>query len=317
MLPYVYTFRRIYSQSKREGIRKVFRSLLFPTDFSPQAEQLDKCLHEMKPLGVEEIVLLNVVELGPQIGFASDTFEQMLSWKTDAEGRLAEIQERIQAKGIRCRWRLELGKPAFEIVRVAEEERVSVIAMGTHGHGFLRGALIGSVSHDVVRYAPVPVLVLKVNVMGELGVTDCAFVCQHISRRVLYPTDFSDCAAEALSYVKELRGAGVNDVLVLHVREKHGRGDTETDPTVSAQMQRIRSELEFFGINVNSIIADGGPAAAIERVAREQDVSLIVIGSRGRSAAEDVLLGSVSDAVICRHTKPVLVVRPVRVAMPA
>ena len=295
----------------------MFQSLLFPTDFSPQAEQLAKCLHEMKPLGVEEIVLLNVVELGPQIGFASDTFEQMLSWKGDAEARLTEIKERIQTKGIRCRWRLELGKPALEIVRVAEEERVSLIAMGTHGHGFLRGALIGSVSHDVVRYAPVPVLVLKVNVMGELGAADCAFVCQHILRRVLYPTDFSDCAVEALSYVKQFRGAGVDDVVVLHVREKHGRGGTETDSTVSAKMQQIRSELEFFGFNVTSIVADGAPAAAIERVGREQDVSLIVIGSRGRSAAEDVLLGSVSDAVICRHTKPVLVVRPVHVAMPA
>lgn len=294
----------------------MFRSLLFPTDFSPQAEQLAKCLHEMKPLGVGEIVLLNVVELGPQIGFASDTFEQMVTWKKDAEARLAEIKERIEAKGIRCRWRLELGKPALEIVRVAEEERVSVIAMGTHGRGFLRGALIGSVSHDVVRYAPVPVLVLKVNVIGELGATDCAFVCQHIFRRVLYPTDFSDCAVEALFYVKQLRCAGVDEVVVLHVREKHGRGGTETDASVSAQMQRIRSELEFFGFNVSSIIADGRPAASIERVAREQDVSLIVIGSRGRSAAEDILLGSVSDAVICRHAKPVLVVRPVRVAMP-
>ncbi len=293
----------------------MFQSLLFPTDFSPQAEQLAKCLHELKPLGLEEIVLLNVVELGPQVGFASDTFEQMLTWKKDAEARLAEIQERIEANGIRCRWRLELGKPALEIVRVAEEERVSVIAMGTHGHGFLRGALIGSVSRDVVRYAPVPVLVLKVNVMGELGATDCAFVCQHIVRRVLYPTDFSDCSVEALSYVKQLRGAGVDDVVLLHVREKHGRAGTEIDATVNAQMQRIRSEL-FFGFNVSSIIADGSPAAVIERVAREQDISLIVIGSRGRSAAEDALLGSVSDAVICRHTKPVLVVRPVRVAVP-
>ncbi len=294
----------------------MFQSLLFPTDFSPQAEQLANCLHETKALGVEKIVLLNVVELGPQIGFASDTFEQMLAWKTDAEARLAEIKERVEDKGIRCRWRLELGKPAFEIVRVAEDECVSVIAMGTHGHGFLRGALIGSVSHDVVRYAPVPVLLLKVNVMGELEATDCAFICQHIFRRVLYPTDFSNCAVQALSYVKQLRSAGVGEVVVLHVREKHGRGGTEDDAVVSAQMQRIRSELEFFGFNVSSVVADGAPAAAIERVAREQDVSLIVIGSRGRSAAEDVLLGSVSDAVICRHTKPVLVVRPVRVAMP-
>lgn len=292
----------------------MFHSLLFPTDFSPEAEQLAKCLHEVKPLGIEEIVLLNVVELGPQIGFASDTFEQMLAWKKDAEQRLTELKERIEANGIRCRWRLELGKPALEIVRVAVEERVSLIAMGTHGHGFLRGALIGSVSHDVVRYAPVPVLVLKVVVMGELGTTDCAFVCQHIFRRVLFPTDFSDCAAEALSYVKGMKAASLHEVVVLHVREKRKRNDPDDEETARNHMERIRSELEFFGFSVTSIIAEGNPAEAIDRVAREQDVSLIVIGSHGRSATEDVLLGSVSDAVICRHTKPVLVVRPVRVA---
>lgn len=292
----------------------MFHSLLFPTDFSPEAEQLAKCLHEVKPLGIEEIVLLNVVELGPQIGFASDTFEQILAWKKDAEHRLTELKERIEANGIRCRWRLELGKPALEIVRVAVEERVSLIAMGTHGHGFLRGALIGSVSHDVVRYAPVPVLVLKVVVMGELGTTDCAFVCQHIFRRVLFPTDFSDCAAEALSYVKGMKAASLHEVVVLHVREKRKRNDPDDEETARNHMERIRSELEFFGFAVTSIIAEGNPAEAIDRVAREQDVSLIVIGSHGRSATEDVLLGSVSDAVICRHTKPVLVVRPVRVA---
>jgi nucleotide-binding universal stress UspA family protein len=292
----------------------MFQSLLFPTDFSPEAEQLAKCLHEVKPLGIEEIVLLNVVELGPQIGFASDTFEQMLAWKKDAEHRLTELKERIEANGIRCQWRLELGKPALEIVRVAVEERVSLIAMGTHGHGFLRGALIGSVSHDVVRYAPVPVLVLKVVVMGELGTTDCAFVCQHIFRRVLFPTDFSDCAAEALSYAKGMKAASLHEVVVLHVREKRKRNDPDDEATTRNHMERIRSELEFFGFSVTSIIAEGNPAEAIDRVAREQDVSLIVIGSHGRSATEDVLLGSVSDAVICRHTKPVLVVRPVRVA---
>ena len=74
----------------------MFARVLFPTDFSPQADQLAGCLNEMKPLGMEEVVLLNVVELGPQIGFASDTFEQMLAWKKDAEPRLADLKNRIE-----------------------------------------------------------------------------------------------------------------------------------------------------------------------------------------------------------------------------
>ena len=288
----------------------MFARVLFPTDFSPQADQLAGCLNEMKSLGMQEVVLLNVVELGPQIGFASDTFEQMLAWKKDAEPRLADLKNRIEKNGIRCHWRLELGKPSLEIVRVAEEERAALIAIGTHGHGFVRGVLLGSVTHDVVRHASVPVLVLKVTVMDKLGRTDCDFVCQHIFRRVLLPTDFSECAGEALALVKNLRVTGLPDVVVLHVRDTRKEDELDPQDVICERMERIRGELEFFGFTVNSLVVEGNPAKSIDRIAREQDVSVIVIGSHGRSAAEDVLLGSVSDAVICQHTRPVLVVRP-------
>lgn len=288
----------------------MFARVLFPIDFSPHSEQLASCLQEMKPLGVEEIVLLNVVELGPQIGFASDTFEKMVAWKEDAEPRLAALKQRIEAAGIRCRWRLEAGKPSLEILRVAEEERVSLIAMGTHGHGFVRGVLLGSVTHDIARRATVPVLVLKIVVVDSLGATDCGFVCQHIFRRVLLPTDFSDCAGEALALVKKMRAAGAGDVIVLHVRDQRKKAELEAQATVCERMERIRTELEFFGFTVESLIVSGNAAETVDRIAREHDVSLIVIGSKGRSAAKDVLLGSVSDAVVCRHVRPVLVVRP-------
>ena len=292
----------------------MFARILFPTDFSRQADQLAKCLNEVKALGVEEIVLLNVIDLGPQIGFASDTFEKLLAWKQDAETSLDELKRNMEAKGIRTRWRVEPGKPAIEIVRVATEERVDLIVMGTHGHGFLRGALLGSVSHNVIRNAPVPVLALKVAVFDNISKTERTVLCQHGFHRVLLPTDFSDCAEQALLQVKELHTAGVKDVVVLHVREQRRRARSDTEQVIETKMQQIRSQLEFFGFSVTNIVLNGDPASAIGRVAGEQDVSLIVIGSHGLSAAEDVLIGSVSDAVICRHVRPVLVVRPARTA---
>ncbi len=284
----------------------MFERLLFPTDLSPFAERLARCLPDLKCLGTEEIVLLNVVELGPQIGFASDTFEQMLSWKNDAEMRLAGMKRQIEASGLRCRCRIELGKPAREIVRVAEDERASLIAMGTHGHGFLRGALVGSITHDVVRYATTPVLVLRLDVEKNLATTDCEFVRQHIFRRVLLPTDFSDRAAEALYLVKRMGTTALKDVVVLHVREQSRNGGGQADDAIQCQMSRIREELRFFGFSVTTLIAEGSPAKTIDRVAVEQDVSLIVIGAQGRS---DVLLGSASDEFVCRHVRPVLVAR--------
>jgi nucleotide-binding universal stress UspA family protein len=53
------------------------------------------------------------------------------------------------------------GKPAREIVRVAEEEGVDLVVMGVHGHGVIDRLLFGSTTHHVVREAPCPVLSVR------------------------------------------------------------------------------------------------------------------------------------------------------------
>ncbi len=133
--------------------------------------------------------------------------------------------------------------------------------------------------------------------------------------RVLFPTDFSACAEDALALVKHLRTAGTEEVIVLHVQhvrklrphlshkmEEFNRIDTE-------RLEKIQKDLEFFGFQAKVLLREGVPFQEIDRVAREEDVSLIVMGSQGGTALTDVLLGSVSDVVIYWHPRPVLVVR--------
>jgi nucleotide-binding universal stress UspA family protein len=52
------------------------------------------------------------------------------------------------------------GSPAREIVRLAKTGRFDLIVMGTHGRGRLAGALLGSVSREVLHCAGMPVLLL-------------------------------------------------------------------------------------------------------------------------------------------------------------
>jgi nucleotide-binding universal stress UspA family protein len=55
----------------------------------------------------------------------------------------------------------EVGEPATEIARAAEEKGVDQIVMGTHGRGAVGSLLIGSVAQRVVHLAKVPVLLVK------------------------------------------------------------------------------------------------------------------------------------------------------------
>jgi nucleotide-binding universal stress UspA family protein len=293
----------------------MFPRILFPTDFSQHAEKLVGCLGDLRAVGAEEVLLLNVVEPGSPIGLASDYLARALEWKEDSEQRLAAIQRQVVGMGLRVRSRVEIGVPYLEIVRVAEEERVSLIAIGTHGYSFVKGAVLGSVTHNVVRHATVPVLVMKPKVIEKLDSAECDFVCQQLFHRILFPTDFSPCADEALTLMKHLHDAGTQEVIVLHVQDvRHLRPHLadrmdEFNRKDGARLERIRAGLDFFGLKSKVLLCEGVPFQEIEKVAKEQDVSLIVIGSKGRSALADVMLGSVSDAVIRRHPRPVLVVR--------
>ena len=60
------------------------------------------------------------------------------------------------------------GEPVEEIIRVAAEEDVDLIAMATQGHEGVLDALRGSVTEQVVRRAPCPVLAVPASVTDDV-----------------------------------------------------------------------------------------------------------------------------------------------------
>ena len=140
--------------------------------------------------------------------------------------------------------------------------------------------------------------------------------------KILYPTDFSDASKKALDYIKQLKGAGTKEVIVLHVIDEREidaifqhsavrfedivrsiRADAKKD------MDAVERELKKDGLTVKVRIERGIPFREILRVEEEEGISAIVIGSHGKSNIKEMLLGSVSEAVIRKSKKPVLVVK--------
>jgi nucleotide-binding universal stress UspA family protein len=73
----------------------------------------------------------------------------------------ADIERTITAIGRPADRRVVHGDAAIEICRVAEEGRFDLVVVGSHGSGFLKRVLLGSVSHHVLHHAPCPVLVVR------------------------------------------------------------------------------------------------------------------------------------------------------------
>jgi nucleotide-binding universal stress UspA family protein len=74
---------------------------------------------------------------------------------------LGPVQRFLQKHGVTVVARFVVGNAADEIVRASEKDKVHMIVMGTHGHGLLGRALMGSVAQRVVTDCTVPVLLVK------------------------------------------------------------------------------------------------------------------------------------------------------------
>ncbi len=74
---------------------------------------------------------------------------------------LAARAAELRAEGFSVDHLLALGEPADEVVKVAAERGVDLVAMSTHGHRFISDLLHGSTADKVRHQVDVPVLLLK------------------------------------------------------------------------------------------------------------------------------------------------------------
>jgi nucleotide-binding universal stress UspA family protein len=138
-------------------------------------------------------------------------------------------------------------------------------------------------------------------------------------KTILFPTDFSDVSQKAVKYIKQLKGAGAQEVVVLHVIDERELavlaqvGDlyvqltAQMEEEIEKKMAAIEADMAAAGFRVKLIVKTGNPFREIMAAAGEK-VSLIVLGSHGRSNISEMLMGSVSENVI-RHAKvPILVI---------
>ena len=110
----------------------------------------------------DELIVFHVQDpVSPQIKNKLGSAEVEAYQLGQAEKVLKPIKQFLekQAVSYRCVW--VVGSAASEIIRVSKKERVQMIVMGAHGHGFLVRALMGSVAQRVMADCDIPVLMVK------------------------------------------------------------------------------------------------------------------------------------------------------------
>jgi nucleotide-binding universal stress UspA family protein len=142
-------------------------------------------------------------------------------------------------------------------------------------------------------------------------------------KKILFPTDFSHTGDAALSFATSIAKESGGRLIILHVQEPpmaYGGGEMYYGiPEPSAD--ELLSMLGDVKPNDPDVpcehrLVTGDPADTVVKVAEEDDVDLIVLGSHGRTGITRLLMGSIAEAIVRKAHCPVLVYKQ-PVAKPA
>jgi universal stress protein A len=136
-----------------------YKKILFATDFSPTS---DAALQYATSLARDSgaLLLITHIEELPMPYAGGEMYIAQPEYPNP------EIRRMLEAvvppdKSVRFEHRLVMGSAADDIVRIANEEGVDLIVIGTHGRTGLKRVLMGSVAECVMRLATCPVLTIK------------------------------------------------------------------------------------------------------------------------------------------------------------
>ena len=137
-------------------------------------------------------------------------------------------------------------------------------------------------------------------------------------KKILVPVDGSVHSINAVEYSIFLAKQFDCQVLLLHCHRRFPSylGEPELQKVIDKTLEEANRLLEpcrhlyqTAGINVAELLLEGPARNAIPDVAAIENIDLIIMGSKGKSDLEGLMLGSVTHKVLHLAPCPVLVVR--------
>jgi len=225
----------------------------------------------------------------------------------EAFAQRAAANARDASKGYsagECEVSIEHGWTLPVLMRAASGARL--VVTGSRGHNRLESHWLGSVSQHLAGHADCSVAVVRPTRRPR-------------SRQILVGVDGSPPSVRALDFAARRAERTGECILAVHAYQvstfSGGLGALPSDLQVAASESALRLSAELVaGIAIDhpdvilrSAAVAGGAARVLARLS--DDSSLVVIGSRGRTPVQELLLGSVSQETLFRAECPVVVVR--------
>jgi nucleotide-binding universal stress UspA family protein len=268
--------------------------ILVGTNGSAQSEVAVGQGARLASLTGSKVTLMFVLDQGhPHEGDAELEAERVLRRGTEIANSFGVDVEQLTVAG----------DPARSLVREASEHGVALICIGADTGLLDKPHRIGRVAAHVVQLAGSSVLVAR----GTF---------ERFPSRVLCGVDGSESSAMTADVAAQVAALADAEFRLIHVipvfRGGNEEWEVEPDEPVPPELEPALDRARSRGVQPVLEMAMGRPENALVEVAKRDDADLVVVGHRGISGIQRLLLGSVGEHVTSHAPCSVLVVRPER-----
>ena len=297
------------------------QKILIPLDGSRFAEcAIPFALRAAKTLGAE-VALVSAYDDRPMVGGWTLDPEPVREW---FEEYVEKIASKIETgSGIQASHTVIGGPVVRTLVEYIQRSQPTMVMMSTHGRGPLSRAWLGSIADRVVRYASMPVWLVRPD-NGEMTLEPAPPI-----NRVLLALDGSDRAEASIEWARRVGAEGAEYTLLQVVPPPHAVSPylpqlvqetkerlEEARQHAEDYLKRVEDRLRQESVRVHSdVVISDAVAGSIIGAAEKERSDLTVITTHGRTGLGRVLLGSVADKVVRGAHGSVLIVRTAK--MPA
>ncbi|HJS57327.1 MAG TPA: universal stress protein [Vicinamibacteria bacterium] len=290
------------------------RHVLCPTDFSEFSERALRNAVAIASTQRSTLTIVHVFPYAAPIGAGMPpALVQQLgpAARQKLLERLQAFAEPARAAGLWPQTILLEGDPAREIGRLAEVLSADMLVLGSHGRRGLERFVRGSVTEELVRRAPCPVLTVCHGESPEVE--------ENAVQRILCATDLRSNAGGELAHAISLAAQSRAKLTVVHVLETLIDATPGSEVTKALRwnyehaarqrlLEAVPEEIRQL-IPIREVVVAGRAHEQILRVAREEASQLIVLGASHQGALERLWFGSTTQRVVREAPCPVRIVR--------
>jgi nucleotide-binding universal stress UspA family protein len=152
----------------------VFERIIVPLDGSRLSAQAIPYATEIGKRFDSEVVLVRVLPPpGPttipvdiNTGNIGEIISQDMQTKdvdnpSNAKRYLMNWTQSLKTQGVKTSYQVTIGTPAKSIMEMAQAQQASLIVMMSHGRGWVKRAIMGSVADEILSHSSVPVLIIR------------------------------------------------------------------------------------------------------------------------------------------------------------